>query len=84
MRLELVGVFFLLFSGIFFTAERIAEVLAAGMRRSGEVNYPNFFDNFFVWLFFAIGILLIANKFLLKVWKNYHSFVSLGNSNTKS
>ncbi len=82
MRLELVGVFFIFLSGIFFTAERIAEVLAVGMRRSGEVHYPNFFDNFFVWLFFVIGLFLIV--FLLKLWKNYHSFVSQGDSNIKS
>ena len=83
MRLELVGVFFLFFSGIFFTAERIAEVIAAGLRRSGDVLYPNFFDNFFVWFFFVIGLLLIVNKFLLRVWNNYHSFVSQGSSHIK-
>lgn len=75
------GVIFISLSGLFFTGERRAERLAVGITDAGlasytgstlgGLNYPGFFDNFFVWFFFLIGVLLIANGFLKSVLKNY-------------
>lgn len=60
-------------SGLFYTAERIAERVSdsliesgyasQGMSTSGLVHFPGFFDNFFVWLFFLIGFLLFIYGF---------------------
>lgn len=65
----IVGTIFISLSGLFFTAERIAERLAVGIADAGIAShsgstmgalfYPGFFDNFFVWFFFIIGLLLL-------------------------
>ncbi|WP_144512133.1 hypothetical protein [Bacillus sp. FJAT-22090] len=67
---RIIGAIFISLSGIFYTAERIAERLSvavtdaglasAGTSTSGMMNYPGFFDNFFVWFFFLIGLILIV------------------------
>ena len=66
----IIGAVFISLSGVFFTAERIAERLSvaitdagfasAGMSTPGMVSYPGFFDNFFVWFFFLMGLILIV------------------------
>ena len=63
------GTIFLSLSGLFFTAERIVErlsvaIIDAGLASysgstSGGISYPSLFDNFFVWSFLMIGLLLI-------------------------
>ncbi|WP_316572076.1 hypothetical protein [Neobacillus sp. YIM B06451] len=70
MTHRILGAIFISLSGIFFTAERIAERLSvavrdagfasAGMSTPGMMHYPGFFNNFFVWFFFLIGLILIA------------------------
>lgn len=57
-------------SGLFYTAERIAErfsvaITDAGLASHdgstmGFLNYPGFFSNFFVWFFLLIGLLLLS------------------------
>ena len=69
----IIGAIFITLSGIFFTAERIAERLSvaitdaglasAGISTSGMMHYPGFFDNFFVWFFLLIGLILIFWSF---------------------
>ena len=66
----ILGAVFISLSGLFFTAERIAERLSvaitdagsasAGMSTTGMMHYPGFFDNFFVWFFFLMGLTLIV------------------------
>ncbi|WP_066400298.1 hypothetical protein [Neobacillus mesonae] len=70
----IMGTIFISLSGLFFTAERIAERLAVGITDAGFASYsgssvgnqyyPGFFDNFFVWFFFLIGLLLLVFGFL--------------------
>ncbi|QFG00059.1 hypothetical protein PB01_15180 [Psychrobacillus glaciei] len=70
---KVLGATFMILSGFFYTAERIAKRVAdsivesgyasQGMSTSGLVYFPGFFDNFFVWLFFFIGFLLFIYGF---------------------
>lgn len=69
----IVGTIFISLSGLFFTLERIAERLAVGITDAGfasysgssmgNIHYPGFFDNFFVWFFFVAGSLLLISGF---------------------
>lgn len=64
------GTIFLALSGLLYTAERVASRISSaiidagfastGSSTSGYVNYPGLFENFFVWLFFLLGLLLLA------------------------
>ena len=70
------GAIFMIVSGMFYTAERVAAILAGGLADGGSaihgggtfgtVDYPGFFDNLFVYLFFIIGLLLIATGYIQK------------------
>lgn len=72
----LVGAIFISLGGILYTAERIAERLAiairdagfasAGMSTPGIGMFPGFFDNFFVWFSFFVGLLMLTGGLLKK------------------
>ncbi len=70
---KIIGAIFISLSGLFFTAERIAERVSVAIVDAGSAShdgstfggiyYPNFFDNFFVWFFLLIGLFLFYYGF---------------------
>lgn len=70
---KVLGAVFMVFSGLIYTFERIAErisssIIEAGYAANGHLNeiepdYPGFFNNFFVWFFLFIGFILLAYGF---------------------
>nr|WP_144919521.1 hypothetical protein [Paenibacillus bovis] len=70
------GAILIIVSGTFYTAERVAAILAGGLADGGSaihgggtfgtVDYPGFFDNLFVYMFFVLGLLLIGVGFVQK------------------
>lgn len=74
--IEIIGAMFMSLSGLFYTAERVAERVSTALVNAGfaSINenpmvhafYPDFKDNFFVWFFFIVGLLLLAKGFLKK------------------
>ena len=69
-----VGTIFLALSGFFYTFERVAAILSSAIIDSGYaissgstpggIDYPDFFENFYVWAFCIIGLLLLIRGFI--------------------
>jgi hypothetical protein len=68
---KILGTLFILFSGSIYTVERIIENISASLVTAGiathsglglarEIKNISFFDNFFVWFLFFLGLLLLV------------------------
>jgi hypothetical protein len=70
---KILGTIFMITSGLIYTTERIFERLSSAIHAAGfashgiaverTYHYHGFFDNFFVWFFFFLGILILAYGF---------------------
>lgn len=57
---KLFSALFLIASGLIYTTERVAARLAAAITdHDDRIGYPDFFDNFYVWFFFVIGLVFL-------------------------
>jgi len=69
---KILGAILMITSGLIYTSERIIEKLSVALVSAGfsshgtytdfhgDIHYNGFFDNFFVWFFFFLGLLLLA------------------------
>jgi len=68
-----IGTIFMITAGVIYTIERCVASISYALIQAGyashgtntnfKLEYPGFFNNFFVWFFLFIGFLLLAYGF---------------------